>query len=80
MRESSSLLSFGLNGAFAPILKHSNDLKYQKIMTEALLLYALFDIRAKQSSFGYTTFHPDMPLVATPVYELKPQNFPQPAL
>jgi hypothetical protein len=58
MRESGSLLSFSSNGAFVPIFKRSNDLKYHKIMTGALLLYALFDIGGEAKWFWVDLFSP----------------------
>jgi hypothetical protein len=58
MHESGSLLIFSSNGAFAPIFKRSNDLKYHKIMTGALLLYTLFDIGGETKRFWGDLFWP----------------------
>jgi hypothetical protein len=46
------------NGAFAPIFKCLNDLKYHKIMTRALLLYALFNIGGNTKRFWVDRFLP----------------------
>jgi hypothetical protein len=58
MRESGSMWSFSLNRVFAPIFKRSNDLKYHKIMTRALLLYVLFDIGGEPKRFWVDQFSP----------------------
>jgi len=58
LHESGSLLSSNSNEAFAPIFKGSNDFKYHKIMTRALLLYALFDIGSEAKWFWVDCFSP----------------------